>query len=97
MPHRSAELRVFERRQRAKVTEVFMAVVGQPDGEGENLFAVAAPNQAWLPLVAMDRKSLAILKKFSQNVANARGETVSIICFTDRRVHESVMPVVTRK
>ena len=94
VPTQIKELRVVEQVRRAKVAEVFLAVIGE-EGAGEGVAYITGPNRERLPLVALDRRGLSILRQYSQEVANRRGETVSIICFTSRRLHDRVRPLAT--
>lgn len=80
-------------RLRLKVSEVFMAVLEQ--GDQESVFTVVTPRNVRLPVVALDRTALAVLQRYAQSMADETGQTVSIICFTDRSVYESFRPSAT--
>lgn len=76
-----------------KVDKVYLAVSDQ--GSGEGLYAVTGRDGEGLPLVAVDPKGLSRLEKYSQQLANASGHSVSIICFTGRTHHETFRPSTT--
>lgn len=65
-------------------------------GDVEYVSTVVGPNGERLPLVAIDRKGLSILRRYSQDLANRTGKTVSIISFTRRKLCDTVVPVATR-
>jgi hypothetical protein len=78
-----------------KVTNVYMAVVDL-GGDDEIVHTLATRRRGKrLPLVAIDEQALAVLKRYCQQVATESGETVSIICFTDRKLYASYSPVTT--
>jgi len=90
----SKELEITEGEPRRRLTEVYLAVFSDQDGD-ENVIQVRTPGDVLLPLVAIDRKALGILQKFAQDTADQTGQSVSIICFTDRTVYESFRPTAT--
>lgn len=87
------ELRIAEEPRPRKVTQVYMAVAESDAGEG--VYTILGPNDERLPLVALDAGALSVLRTYAQSVANDTGKTVSIICFTDRRLYERFPPVTT--
>jgi len=87
-------LRVAEHQRRRKVSEIYLAVIDH-GGDGEGVYTVTGPNNERLPLVALDKAALSVLRRYSQQVANERQDTVSIICFTARQLYESFRPVAT--
>jgi hypothetical protein len=90
----SDQLRVEPRLRRPQVRELFIAVVGD-DPQSEQIYTIPGPNGILLPLVAMDERSLAVLKNYAQQVANNSGRIVRIISFTKRTLHDTVHPVTT--
>jgi hypothetical protein len=90
---RPKEVRLIEDQRRRKLSKIYIAVIDHGDKEG--ICTVLLPNDERLPLVAIDEKALAVLRNYSQQVANETGKTVSIICFTGSRLYESFTPVAT--
>lgn len=60
--------------------------------DGEELYTVAPQNS---PLVAIDGNGLDRLRRVARQEADASGRTVSIICFTERSIHETFAPSTT--
>jgi hypothetical protein len=69
-------------------------VVGD-DPQSEQVYSIPGPGGILLPLVAMDKSSLTVLRGYAQQVANLHGKTVRIISFTRRTLHDTVHPVST--
>jgi len=89
----SDQLRATTGDARPLVAEVYMAVF--PIDGGEQVFTAVTPQGVRLPVVALDKNDLGVLKKYAQNIADETGETVSIICFTARQLYESFRPSAT--
>ncbi len=77
-----------------RLRKVYLAVANSDEGEG--VYAVAGANGERLPLLAIDQGGLKRLKTYSQHLANSSGQTVSIICFTERSAHATFRPSATR-
>jgi hypothetical protein len=94
VPTRPKQLSVTARELQVKLTDVYVAVSDQ--GDGEDIFTVNVGRRGQrLPIVAIDQRGLSVLRKYCQQLADETGHTVSIICFTSRRLYESLAPIAT--
>jgi hypothetical protein len=94
VPTRPKQLSVAGRQLPAKLAEVYVAVTDR--GDGEDIFTVNVGREGQrLPIVAIDQRGLSVLRRYCQQLADETGQSVSIICFTSRRLYESLAPVTT--
>lgn len=75
------------------IERVYLAVADHGDGEG--IFTIAGPRGERVPVVAINAKGLSVLREYARELAISSGFTVSIICFTNRSLHETFPPVAT--
>ena len=78
-----------------RIEKVYMAVTDTEDTTVESVYIVFGPQKEKLPVVAIEEKDLAALRKFAHSEAEATGKPVSIICFTNRELHETFRPLTT--
>jgi hypothetical protein len=65
------------------------------NGSGEEVFQLPNADGNELPLVAVDKNGLQILRHLAQEFANRFNRSASIISFTQRALYETVRPVTT--
>lgn len=87
------KLRIAPKARRQKVNEIYLVVSGH--GSGEAVYTITGPGGEQLPLVGLDQDAVAILKVYSQRVADESGKIVRIVRFTGRTLCETVRPLST--
>ena len=78
-----------------RIEKVYMAVTDLEDASAEGVYTVTGPHNEKLPVVAIDDKDLDALRAYAQQEAQRSGKSVSIICFTNRTLHETFTPSAT--
>ena len=64
---------------------------GDPDDEGVTAF-LPGPSAQWMPMVGADEKRMASLKPMAQELANASGQTITLVKFSVRTDLERIDP-----
>jgi len=64
---------------------------GDPDDEGVTAFLPGLSGQ-WVPMVGADEKRMASLKPIAQGLANASGQTITLVKFSVRTDLEAIDP-----
>ena len=65
---------------------------GDPDDEGVTAFLPGLSGQ-WMPMVGADEKRMASLKPMAQGLANASGQTITLVKFSVRTDLETIDPL----
>ncbi len=64
---------------------------GDPDDEGVTAF-LPGPSAQWMPMVGDDEKLMASLRPIAQELANASGQTITLVKFSVRTDLETIDP-----
>ena len=64
---------------------------GDPDKEGLTAF-LPGPSAQWMPMVGADEERMASLKPMAQELANATGQRITLVKFSDRTDLETIDP-----
>lgn len=64
---------------------------GDPDDEGVTAFLPPSTHQ-WMPMVGADEKRMASLRPMAQELANASGQTITLVKFSVRTDLETIDP-----
>lgn len=64
---------------------------GDPDKEGLTAF-LPSPSGQWMPMVGADEERMASLKPMAQELANATGQRITLVKFSDRTELETIDP-----
>jgi len=65
---------------------------GDPNDEGVTAFMPGLSAQ-WMPMVGADEKRMASLKSMAQGLANASGQTITLVKFSVRTDLETIDPL----
>ena len=64
---------------------------GDPDEEGVTAFLPGLSDQ-WVPMVGADEERMASLRPMAQELANASGQTITLVKFSVRTDLETIDP-----